>query len=73
MAEEIAADPRYADEEQLGPDEGARARFRDVRPEAARRAATISGGRFVPTAKEKEGSVVRAESGGAAVASENLC
>jgi hypothetical protein len=29
VAEEIAADPKYADEEPLGPDEGARARFRD--------------------------------------------
>jgi hypothetical protein len=28
-AEEIAADPRYADDEPLGPDEGARARFRE--------------------------------------------
>ena len=28
VAEEIAADPRYADEEPLGPDEGARERFR---------------------------------------------
>jgi hypothetical protein len=29
VAEEIAADPRYADDEQLGPDEAARARFRE--------------------------------------------
>jgi hypothetical protein len=29
VAEEIAADPRYAEEEQLGPDDGARARFRE--------------------------------------------
>jgi hypothetical protein len=29
VAEEIAADPKYADEEPLGPDEDARARFRD--------------------------------------------
>ena len=29
VAEEIAADPKYADEEPLGPDESARARFRD--------------------------------------------
>jgi hypothetical protein len=29
VAEEIAADPRYADEEQVGPDEDARARFRE--------------------------------------------
>ena len=28
-AEEIAADPRYADDEPLGPDEGARRRFRE--------------------------------------------
>jgi hypothetical protein len=28
VAEEIAADPRYADDEPLGPDEGARDRFR---------------------------------------------
>ena len=28
MAEEIAADPKYADEEPLGPDEDARERFR---------------------------------------------
>ena len=28
-AEEIVADPRYADDEPLGPDEGARARFRE--------------------------------------------
>ena len=28
VAEEIAADPRYADEEPVGPDEGARERFR---------------------------------------------
>ena len=28
VAEEIAADPRYADEEHVGPDEGARERFR---------------------------------------------
>ena len=28
-AEEIAADPRYADDEPLGPDEGARQRFRE--------------------------------------------
>jgi hypothetical protein len=29
VAEEVAADPRYADEEPLGPDEEARARFRE--------------------------------------------
>lgn len=29
VAEEIAADPRYADEEPLGPDDAARARFRE--------------------------------------------
>jgi hypothetical protein len=29
VAEEIALDPRYADEEPLGPDEAARARFRE--------------------------------------------
>ena len=29
VAQEVAADPRYADEEQLGPDDGARARFRE--------------------------------------------
>jgi hypothetical protein len=29
VAEEIAADPRYADEEPLGPDDDARARFRE--------------------------------------------
>lgn len=29
VAEEIAADPAYADEEELGPDEGARSRFRE--------------------------------------------
>jgi hypothetical protein len=29
VAEEIAADPRFADDEPLGPDEAARARFRD--------------------------------------------
>jgi hypothetical protein len=29
VAEEIAADPRYGEEEQLGPDEDARARFRE--------------------------------------------
>ena len=29
VAEEIAADPRYGDEEELGPDEDARARFRE--------------------------------------------
>jgi hypothetical protein len=29
VAEEIAADPAYADDEPLGPDEDARARFRD--------------------------------------------
>jgi hypothetical protein len=29
VAEEIAADPKYADEEPLGPDEGARERFRE--------------------------------------------
>ena len=29
VAEEIAADPRFADDEQLGPDENARERFRD--------------------------------------------
>ena len=28
VAEEIAADPRYGDEEHLGPDDDARARFR---------------------------------------------
>jgi hypothetical protein len=29
VAEEIAADPRYADDEPMGPDDGARARFRE--------------------------------------------
>ena len=29
VAQEIAADPKYADDEPLGPDEDARARFRD--------------------------------------------
>jgi hypothetical protein len=29
VAEEIAADPKYADEERLGPDEDARERFRE--------------------------------------------
>jgi hypothetical protein len=29
VAEEVAADARYADEENLGPDEGARERFRE--------------------------------------------
>jgi hypothetical protein len=29
VAEEIAADPRYADDEQVGPDEDARRRFRE--------------------------------------------
>ncbi|MGE5690325.1 MAG: hypothetical protein ACM33B_07180 [Pseudomonadota bacterium] len=29
VAEEVAADPRFADEERLGPDEDARARFRE--------------------------------------------
>jgi hypothetical protein len=29
VAEEIAADPRYADDERLGPDDDARARFRE--------------------------------------------
>ena len=29
VAEQIAADPRYAGEESLGPDEGTRARFRE--------------------------------------------
>jgi hypothetical protein len=29
VADEIAADPSYADDEQLGPDEDARARFRE--------------------------------------------
>src|SRR3954447_24839403 len=29
VAEEIAADPRYADDEPVGPDEAARARFRE--------------------------------------------
>jgi len=29
VADEIAADPQYADEEQLGPDDEARARFRE--------------------------------------------
>jgi hypothetical protein len=29
VAEEIAADPRYAADEPMGPDDGARARFRD--------------------------------------------
>ena len=29
VAEEIAADPKYADEEPLGPDDDARARFRE--------------------------------------------
>jgi hypothetical protein len=29
VAQEVAADPRYADEEPIGPDEAARARFRE--------------------------------------------
>ncbi len=29
VAEEVAADPRYSDDETLGPDDGARARFRE--------------------------------------------
>jgi hypothetical protein len=29
VAEEIAADPKYADEERLGPDDDARDRFRE--------------------------------------------
>jgi hypothetical protein len=29
VAQEIANDPKYADDEQLGPDEDARARFRE--------------------------------------------
>jgi hypothetical protein len=29
VAEEIAADPKYADDESIGPDDAARARFRD--------------------------------------------
>ena len=29
VAEEIASDPKYADDEQLGPDDDVRARFRD--------------------------------------------
>ena len=29
VAEEIASDPRYAEDETLGPDEDARTRFRD--------------------------------------------
>jgi hypothetical protein len=29
VAEEIAADPRYAEDETVGPDDGARARFRE--------------------------------------------
>jgi len=29
VAEEVAADPRYADEEKMGPDDEARARFRE--------------------------------------------
>ena len=29
VAEEIAADPRYADEEPIGPDDEARERFRE--------------------------------------------
>ena len=29
VAEEIAADPRYAEDEPVGPDDGARARFRE--------------------------------------------
>jgi hypothetical protein len=29
VAEEVAADPRYADDEPIGPDDGARARFRE--------------------------------------------
>jgi hypothetical protein len=29
VADEIAADPKYADDEQLGPDEDAKARFRE--------------------------------------------
>jgi hypothetical protein len=29
VAEEIAADPKYGDDEQLGPDDDARARFKE--------------------------------------------
>src|SRR5436305_11002517 len=29
VAEEVAADPRYADDDRIGPDDGARERFRD--------------------------------------------
>ncbi len=29
VAEEIAADPRYGEDEQIGPDQAARDRFRD--------------------------------------------
>ena len=29
VAEEVAADPRYADEEPMGPDDAARERFRE--------------------------------------------
>jgi hypothetical protein len=36
VAEEIAADPRYADDEPLGPDEAARDRFREFARERLR-------------------------------------
>ena len=29
VAEEVSADPRYAGEQQVGPDDGVRARFRE--------------------------------------------
>ena len=35
VAEEIAADPRYADDEPLGPDDAARSRFREFAPASA--------------------------------------
>lgn len=38
VAEEIAADERYADDEPLGPDEDARARFRDFARQRLERA-----------------------------------
>ena len=36
VAEEIAADPRYEGDEHLGPDEDARARFKEFAKKAAR-------------------------------------
>ena len=55
VAEEIAADPRYADDEPIGPDEAARERFRDVRPRAARVRARLRN----PRALAESGTVPR--------------